>query len=937
MADTMTRLSARLRLVTDSTFEFERAQETVFRIANENGQQLQAVGELYVRLGQSIGDVVDRSGQLETITQAVTQSMRVSGATQTESAGAIRQLSQAFASGVLRGDEFNSVNEQAPRIMQALADSLGITRGELRAMAEQGQITADVLRTALIEQAGAIAAESAQIPITVSEAWTTFRNSVLDLVAAFDEASGGSQSLATIIQGVAVRIGNAADWIRDRMLNIRLAGIAMVRGLLLAFEDLRGGFEFLRIVAGQVLQGLENRFNAFVAGASDGIARVLEISAAAADFVPGLGGAAQQQLELAAGLRANASLARENTVEVMSLGEAWSQTRGEVEANKNQIRAITDEMADSAIAAAAAARANAELAEEVDNAGDAADRANGPTKELIETYDAFKASLSEQAESLREQLIQLQGGTEALIEHRIAKLAAAGATPEMINALRAEKQAVLDAEKAYEDYKKGLERDEAAKKARESFEALKAELLAQKGAYELTGDALRAFQREQFILEQLARLGTDATEDQIQSIRDLAGEAFDAADELRGLAGAIQDYFDTILSPELSRGIALSIEQGIADGINAINADDILDGNFGEIAKSFGQSFLQSAGEGIGLALSGGNPIGGRIGALIGDIIGTAVFSGGVPKAQIRGSNAQRATDVGTDTTFQGALGELNFGFRKIEDEAQRQFERAFLDFDTTMASIIRDQAQLDRVIDRLSREGLSTRSDGEDIEGLLSLRFDAILSTFDPFIQGLVGFEGKLEDRVQALNDILFIQQEVGLGRGLGITAADAAGISPLLPPATGPAPGAPGLPPIDGGGFSGVIQQAIAAQSAAQAATNDLAGFNAVIEGTGEASSITNPALQATLTLVKELQIPGETLAETFDRLRMVAMQMDITFALTGKTFGETRQDVIRFGADLAEAMGGVDRLGSALNNILGTIYSEAERLEVDVAAST
>ena len=427
-ADEMTRLNARMRLATDTTQEFRRAQQAVNEIASESGRQLGAVGELYVRLQQSMKDANVEAGEIETITRAVTQSMRVSGASAAESAGAIRQLSQSFAAGVLRGDEFNSVNEQAPRLMQALADSIGVTRGELRGMAEQGELTSDILRTALVEQAGEIAEESARIPSTLGESWTRLSNSLTGLIGVFDESSDASRGFAGVIDSVAGTIDSVAEWIGDNMLNIRLAGIAMVRGLLLAFEDLRGGFEFhagrdhgVVLRAWECVQshcGVGIRCHRHHPGS--------QCRCSGLHPRHGWRGCSSEKWQPACVIPQPARVPR--LVDVRNLREVWEETRASVNEAKDGIRNITDAMADDAIAAREAAKATGEFNDATGEANETAGEGAGINEELAKSYEGLVEQLAGQIESLREEQLELRGGTEAVLEYRIAKLVASGAS-----------------------------------------------------------------------------------------------------------------------------------------------------------------------------------------------------------------------------------------------------------------------------------------------------------------------------------------------------------------------------------------------------------------------------------------------------------------------------------------------------------------------------
>jgi tape measure domain-containing protein len=137
--------------------------------------------------------------------------MALSGRGASENNSAITQLSQALASGVLRGDEFNSMMENGPRLMQALADALGTTTGALRAMAEEGKLTADILVSALKDQAGQIATEFSSLPLTIGNASTNLSNAIKGMIGDFDDANNASGVVAKSIQLVAENLDSLAQ------------------------------------------------------------------------------------------------------------------------------------------------------------------------------------------------------------------------------------------------------------------------------------------------------------------------------------------------------------------------------------------------------------------------------------------------------------------------------------------------------------------------------------------------------------------------------------------------------------------------------------------------------------------------------------------------------------------------------------------------------
>jgi len=206
LADEYQGLTDRLRLATGSSGEFLAAQQGVFAVAQQTGTALSAVGGLYVSLANSTRELNLSQSQLQTITQAVSQSFVISGASAAQTDAAIRQLGQGFASGVLRGDEFNSMMENAPALAAALAASLGVTTGQLRAMAAEGQLTSDVLATGLLNQAPQIAAQFDQMGTTVGQAFTRLSNSVLQFVGEANQATGAGAALAAGVTAIANNI-----------------------------------------------------------------------------------------------------------------------------------------------------------------------------------------------------------------------------------------------------------------------------------------------------------------------------------------------------------------------------------------------------------------------------------------------------------------------------------------------------------------------------------------------------------------------------------------------------------------------------------------------------------------------------------------------------------------------------------------------------------
>lgn len=224
VADGYDNLSSRIKLATGEGQSFEAAMSEVQRVALDTNSNLDATGTLFARLtdaGRSAGQSAqeaqaDALGLTETINQAI----QVSGAGSQAAQAAVTQLIQGLQSGVLRGEEFNSVMEQAPRLARALADGLGVTTGELRQMAQAGQLTATVVRDALRGQGQAVRAEFDQLPQTVGRAienlntaWTVYVGEVNNATGASKTAAQAIKALADnleLVVGLLIDLGQAA-------------------------------------------------------------------------------------------------------------------------------------------------------------------------------------------------------------------------------------------------------------------------------------------------------------------------------------------------------------------------------------------------------------------------------------------------------------------------------------------------------------------------------------------------------------------------------------------------------------------------------------------------------------------------------------------------------------------------------------------------------
>ena len=210
-ADQWASIQARVKLATEATDDYRAVTEELFQVAQRTGTDLESVATLYQRTAQALKSMGQSASSAAADTELVSKAMRVSMGTTAESSAAMIQFAQALSSGVLRGEEFNSVMEQAPRLSSALATALGVTTGQLRKMAEAGQLTGTTVLTALRSQREAIEADFVKLPGTISTAVTRLNNEWGKLVGTLSSSSGITAGVASSIEALAAHLDDLAQ------------------------------------------------------------------------------------------------------------------------------------------------------------------------------------------------------------------------------------------------------------------------------------------------------------------------------------------------------------------------------------------------------------------------------------------------------------------------------------------------------------------------------------------------------------------------------------------------------------------------------------------------------------------------------------------------------------------------------------------------------
>lgn len=209
-ADTWTQLNSRLKLASDSAEEFTQNQRVLMDISQRTGTSVEANTNMFSRMSSSLKQLGYTASDTAKVTELVATTLRLSGAGASEASAVITQFGQSMASGVLRGDEFNSIMENGGRFAQALADGLGVNVGQLRAMAEAGQLTANTVMPALLGQLSRVRTEGAQMGATVAASAQRVENAFMAWVGGANQASGATSSLAGGLDSLAENIDSVA-------------------------------------------------------------------------------------------------------------------------------------------------------------------------------------------------------------------------------------------------------------------------------------------------------------------------------------------------------------------------------------------------------------------------------------------------------------------------------------------------------------------------------------------------------------------------------------------------------------------------------------------------------------------------------------------------------------------------------------------------------
>ncbi len=259
MTDTFTQTTARLDRMNDGRQTTDELRQMAYDAAQRANGDYQGMIDMVSKLGTLAPETFGSSAEIVAFAEQVSKHFMLSGTSAQGAQAAMLQLTQAMSAGVLRGEELNSVLEQAPTITQAIAEYLGVSTGKLREMASQGEVTADVVKNALFELAGETDKIVGNIPLTFATAWDKAGsaatramepamkrlNGLLNSELGQNAVNGliaGFELLGSVAAGAVDLLAAGAQWVADNwdLITTILAAVAGVAALLAAKMALAG-------------------------------------------------------------------------------------------------------------------------------------------------------------------------------------------------------------------------------------------------------------------------------------------------------------------------------------------------------------------------------------------------------------------------------------------------------------------------------------------------------------------------------------------------------------------------------------------------------------------------------------------------------------------------------------------------------------------------
>ena len=255
-ADAMQTINSQVRQVTSSETEYLSVQRQLLDTANNTRASLESTASLYVSTSRALKDYGYTQQEILKFTEATNNAMTIGGVGAQQQAAALMQLSQALGSGVLQGDEFKSISEAAPILLDTIAEYMGKSRAEIKKLGSEGQLTADVIFKAISGASEKFGEQAAKMPMTMGQALTVFSNNWQSMVSKLLNDSGAMSGIASVIKLIADNLTLVVPIVAGFAVAVA-AATAQVIGLNVAM--LANPFGIIAVAIGTVI-GLIARF-----------------------------------------------------------------------------------------------------------------------------------------------------------------------------------------------------------------------------------------------------------------------------------------------------------------------------------------------------------------------------------------------------------------------------------------------------------------------------------------------------------------------------------------------------------------------------------------------------------------------------------------------------------------------------------------------------
>ncbi len=440
LSDTAKSLTAQLTLVEESQAKVAQRQRELIDLSLRTGTELEGNIRLYANMKRALQETIGEQGKYVRATESVSKALVLSGADANTAAGVVRQLSQAFGSGVLRGDEFNSVMEGAPRIMRLLADSMGQPIGKLREMAAEGELSSDRLYAALTDRrfTEGLDREFEMLPMTFGRAMENISTAATVAFGEFDRGGRFSNSILEFarfgsqdLEEIGTTAFEVGKDIRQAFGALADAFLPLEKGALAAFLTIEGRADFVSNEIRSLLRLFDDVANLPRRGL---LAAGEELASFGDPMMRGLTMGRYSPLKQYQAARARSDAEwSQNTLEAQFMRQLEAQREADAGGLGNRDRGSLRDIRDAAAAIAAEydkAQISADkLAESEKDAAKAAKSAADEAGRRATALADLKASLADEIASTERQLQLLQAereGNRDLVElaHELADIEA---------------------------------------------------------------------------------------------------------------------------------------------------------------------------------------------------------------------------------------------------------------------------------------------------------------------------------------------------------------------------------------------------------------------------------------------------------------------------------------------------------------------------------